>query len=845
MLLLLFFVSGAIALVYQVVWQRQFALVFGSSSAATAAVLAAFFAGLGLGSLALGRWAARCSRPLRGYAGLELLVGLGAVSVSPILGAFDSLYPSLAHFFAGTPSMFVASKALLAFVALALPTFCMGGTLPILAQELDRGPRQLGVSVGRFYVANTLGAAAGALSVPLLLLPALGISRTIAACVAANGLIALAAWRLDRNAPSPASNPNPNDAVPTRRTQPAPVRASRPLPAAPPFRPGTITVLAVLSGVVTFSLQVLWNRAFAQVHENSLHSFAIIASAFIVALAIGGQIARTSLPRVRSPEFLLGIAWTAAGIALLAGPWTFVELTQGLSFLGADAGWNRHIGRLLFLASAVLLIPIALLGIGFPALLQAAGRGSESAAGPITGRLLAVNVVGCVAGALTAGFLLPHVCGLWTGITLAAGTLLAAGAWLLVRTLTPASSRHSIRIRAGGLAATAALVAAFAVNGSLPRVRIASRQGERLTAISEGTHGIVAVTDRPNSRRLKLNNHYALGGTLSLGDQRMQSHIPLLLHPNPRHVGHLGLGTGLSAGGLLFHPASTIRVVELVPEVVDAARTHFAEAAAGLFSDPRTEIIVDDARSFLRARPEPFDVLVGDLVVPWRQGEGSLFTLEHFQTARDSLAPGGVFCQWLPLFQLSEVETRILLRTFLSAFPTALVWRGDFSPDRPAIGLIGVREPFHLDPLEVRKRLSGMRPDPMNPQLADPAGLWMNFVGVLEAGDLDPGETRIHREDHPWIELLGPRTHFDGRRSTLVTSRALQRWLDPIRQRSAARMPQLTAAERNAAQAGDLLFEFSLALLERNEPEAGRLRQRLEGLLPAPVFRAVFGGVNP
>jgi len=848
MLVLLFFASGALALVYQVLWQRQFALLFGSSSTATAAVLAVFFAGLGLGSACLGRFAARWPRPLRVYAALEALIGLSALLITPALSGFGEAYPTLARPFENHPSAFLTLKACLAFLALAIPTLCMGGTLPVLAQFLDHGPRRLGLSVGAFYVANTAGAAVGSLAVPFLLLPILGAQGTLMLGAIANAWVALVAWRMDRHrsAPSPVPNPSPSPAPSRTSRNTASRRSSSRNSAASeevPPRFGSLALLSAVSGGVTFSLQVLWNRAFAQIHENSLHAFAVIATVFILALAAGGQLARIALQRGLDAERMLGAAWLAGGTLTMVMPWCFVKWTNQLAFLPANEGWMGEAWPLFRLSAVVVFFPVLLLGLGFPALMEKAGRIKDAIAASLIGRLLSINIAGCVAGALLAGFVLPSQLGLWSSLILTGAVATVAGAFFSLP--KRASSRKGRPTLAAWFPSSAiALVSILAsiAATALPRVRLASEHNERLIALTEGPHGIVAVTERPGSRRLKLNNHYALGGTFSLGDQRMQAHLPMLLHPAPKRVGHLGLGTGLSAGGVLFHPVDDLEVVELVPEVVEAARTYFAESAAGFFSDPRAHIRIEDARNYLRTRPEPFDVLIGDLVVPWRQGESALFTLEHFQAARASLKPGGLFCQWLPMFQLSEVETRILLRTFLCVFPKAYVWRGDFSPDRPALALVGSADTWHPSPEAIRKRLAEMKPDPVNPQLVDPVGLWMHFIGLLEPDELEVSEQRVHTENQPWMELLGPRTHTRNGRSTLFTGRSLQTWLSRIRTHSRPRLDHLAPAEWEAAVLGDLLYEFSLVLLERQEREATRIRSELERRLPPTVFRAIFGG---
>jgi len=474
--------------------------------------------------------------------------------------------------------------------------------------------------------------------------------------------------------------------------------------------------------------------------------------------------------------------------------------------------------------------------MAFPVLMELAGRRRDACASDVLGQLLAVNVIGSVAGALMAGFLLPRWFGLWTSVLLAATVLGVAGAWQFNRWKTVAA-RRKFRL--------SIVVAAFAGAGLIsqaewPRVHVTQRQDERVVAISEGTHGIVAVVERPGSRRLKMNNYYVLGGTASSGDERMQAHVPLLLHPSPRRVAVLGLGTGITAGGAAFHPVEKITLVELVPEVIAAARDHFSQANAGVLDDARTRLIVEDARSYLRGTATKFDVILGDLVVPWRQGESALFTLEHFTAARKALAPGGLFCQWLPLFQLSEPELRILLRTFLSVFPRAYVWRGDFSPEQPAVALIGGSEPFDLKPTDVQRRIRELHPDPLNPQLAEPIAFWMHFVGVLELPDLPADENRINRENHPWLELMGPLQHAGQRADTLCTGRRLQAWLNQVKQRSAGRVASLGALESAGSRAGDLLLEFSLSISERNETGARAAQNQLRSLLPERAFKAIF-----
>ncbi len=813
----LFFASGALALVYEVVWQRQFALVLGSAAPATVAVLAAYFAGLGLGSVTLGRWASGWRRPLLVYAVLEAAIGVGALLVTPLMGMLENVYLGVLDGGAPAGGGLMMVRLAVAFAAIFLPTFCMGGTLPVLAEWVDRGQKQLGVTAGALYVANTMGAALGAIAVPFWLMPALGLQGTVWAAAGGNGVLALVAWSFGLRAQTVDTSDRVKSARNATATRGAKGGGMR-----------GVWWLAGLSGVATFALQVLWNRAFAQVHENSMHSFAVIVALVILALAVGAQVARVALKRGVAPRRLIGVAWTAAGVAIAMGPWLFFRWTDGLAYLSGGDNWGGQMWRLLWLGAGICFVPMALLGVGLPALMEQAGREATDSSGRVLGRLFAINVVGSVTGALAAGFLLPAWLGMW-GALIWIGMLVVAVGW-------------------GGRGAMRWAVAVVAIAGAWglqrvepPRVRVAVDRGERLVSLAEGAHGVVSVVEREGSRRLKLNNHYALGGTAATGDERMQAHLPLLLHPAPRSVAFLGLGTGVTAGGAMFHPVEKIVAVEIVPEAIAAAREHFSQANAGLMEDARARVIADDARHFLRATDERFDVIVGDLVVPWRAGEGALLTLEQFEAAREALAEGGVFCQWLPLFQLSEMETEILLRTFLSVFPEAQVWRGDFSPTEPAIALVGWKRDGAFEVLPRRARVTAMMPDPANPHLAAPGAVWMHYIGAVKREDVAASDQRVNTENQPWVELLGPRLH-GGRNDAVFVGRELEAWLQTLRTRTLTRQTALEAEQRRAMEAGAALAEMILKMREGDRTGAAEANERVRGLLPVETYRALLGG---
>jgi spermidine synthase len=192
---------------------------------------------------------------------------------------------------------------------------------------------------------------------------------------------------------------------------------------------------------------------------------------------------------------------------------------------------------------------------------------------------------------------------------------------------------------------------------------------------------------------------------------------------------------------------------------VAAARDDFGDLNRHLVTDPRVRVVADDGRNYLASRREAFDVVVGDLLVPWRPTESALYTKEHFESVRRALLPEGIFCQWLPLYQLSRAQLAILMRTFLEVFPRTTVWRGNFLPEEPTLALVGHRDRQPLDAAGIDQRLRVLAPaiDERNPFLKDPAGVWLHLIGSPNLGDPELTGARLNRDDEPWVELLSLR----------------------------------------------------------------------------------------
>ena len=818
----LFFLSGAAALAYEVLWMRRFAVFLGASAPAAAAALAAFFTGLGLGSWLFGRIAPRFARPLRAFAALEIVCGVSALAVDPLLGVMQPVQGWLSDGASDGAAWPLAVRVASALVSVLIPATAMGGTLPVLAQLVAPRAEALGVRAAGLYAVNTFGACAGALAVPAVLLPSLGAHGALGAAIAVNLLVAAGALVLDR-ARGPAALETATPRSPSR----AKVRGAR----------MDTRVLAAASGALTLALEALASRAFALVHENSVYSFATVVAVFLAGLAGGAVLARPLLRRGMAPRALASAGWAAAGLWMVLMPALFVRAT-GLDYL-TGARLLTQEAHLALLAAAVLLAPAVLLGLVLPALLQEAGD-AEGTGGPATGAVLGANTAGAIAGPLVALFVLAPAAGLWT-------TMVVLGACALLAATVAARGAGPTM----GRIVTPAIVTAIAVfvvtaPASLPRLQLSSR--DQLLHLSEGAFGSVAVVSHDGHRRIKLNNYYVLGGTHAAADERLQGHIPLLLHPDPRRVAFLGLGTGISFSAIRFHPVRDALALELVPEVAEAAREWFGDSNLGVLTDPRVRLRAEDARSYIGATRDRFDVVVGDLAVPWRRGESSLYTRDSFDAVRRALAPGGLYCQWVPLYQISEAEFDSIAASFLDIFPAATLWRGDFSAGQAAVALIGHTAPEGLDAghADARSRALMANTDRTNPYLSHPAGLWLYFAGPLDAADVRFRSAPRNRDANPWVELASPQLHLRIQRgeATAFVGRTLKARLDAIRARPLAgtAAASLNAEHLEWRDRGAEIWTASLLSFEGDNAAADRLALGAIARLPREIQAAVLGG---
>ena len=774
--LLIFAVSGAAALIYEVVWTRLLTLHLGHGLAAASAVLAAFMGGLAAGAGAAGRIAGRFSpsRALRVYAGLEiaiavlaLLMPFALVAVRPLLAA------AYADGTGGGP--FALLRLVTSVLLLCVPAACMGATFPIASRWMVRMASTAAQDAGTLYAANTLGAAAGAVLAGFVLIPALGLSGSTLVGVAFNVIAAAGAFAVAQRAPAMQSAVRVSVSASTFAQS---ASADKPSPKSQaPSRPWLAAAALGVSGFASLTLQVVWTRLLVQILGPTTYAFSTVVSIFIIGIAGGAAIGSRLASRMNPAIGLACSLLISAGLALAAASgvdWALLTIAQIVSrpeYQFADV-MQREV-----LLVAGLLLPMTLaFGAAFPfAVAVAAGR-DESIAQDI-GLIYAVNTIGAILGSLLSGFVLVPALGLHGTIRLVA----ALGAGVAVAILVKpghAPGRSLGGGRAVGFAlagaVTVAIVAlpqwdrALLSSGAYkyapamrgPSLAMALTAGE-LLSYREGATGTVAVRRLAGTISLAIDGKVDASNAGDMLTQRLLAHVPLLLHPNPQRAAILGLGSGVTLGSALTHPLTEVTVLEISQGVVEASRFFEAENHRAL-ADPRTRLIVGDGRTHLMLGRQSYDVIVSEPSNPWMAGIASLFTREFFEGARDRLNPGGVLCQWAHTYDISSSDLKSIVATFLSVFPNGTLWLvGDAD-----VLLVGSTEPLdaRIGGIGEAMRRPGVAADLAGVGVTGSFSLSSLFVAQGEALTAWANGAPLQTDDRSQLEFTGPRNIFGSAR---------------------------------------------------------------------------------
>jgi len=765
--LLVALASGAAALTHELLWTRRLVDLLGATGEATSRVLGCFFLGLSLGSWIAQRLLGRIKNPWWAFALTELAIAVTAVPAWLLPAWTDWIWPLL-----GTEHLVGWSgwliKTLLSGMVVLPPSIAMGMTLPLLAAAALGNKAHLGRHGVWIYAANTLGGTIGLLLAGGYLLQTFGVWGAMATAIAVNVAIG-ASVLLVRDRSTPQSSQG--DVRRQRRRQ---GKQSTPQATPEPLPLTAAMALAFFSGVCVLALEIHAIAMVGLISPSALQ--ATMATLVTVILMLG--LAAAATPWVLSwfaSRAVLPVILTAAAVTCAAAPLLLYEQTMQLvdvPHLAEKANIRlRTTFEFQAYVTAVSLGSVGLAvfasGMVLPAVFAWFGGPAGDYAGRHWGLLLAANGAGGLTGMILAQYVIQPVVGIYQGFVVVALAYAGAAAGVIF----PRQRRMLV------MPALAAAMAIYLAVGPIaelpylsPRARLSGRFKVESTRLGrEGALVVVESTQR--GRGMIQNNQYMLGSTRAAADQRRQAILPLLMHDEPRDVCCLGLATGHTAGAVLdYRPECRLTAVEISPLVVHTAEEFFSDAARGLFESPRGRVVVEDARTYMAAADVQFDVVIGDLYRPYGSGEGRLYSVEHFRNVRRSLREGGIFCQWLPMYQLTEDQFRIIAASFLDVFPTAHLIRGNRSTALPLLGLVAARddEIARVDFTEKYRRHIAVAA-PADPLLRDRAlsSTWLQ-------GRIDPAAfASVPRNtlDNALIEIRAGRERLVGRREYLRGNR--------------------------------------------------------------------------
>jgi len=766
LILLLFFLSGATGLVYQVVWTRLLILVFGSTVLGISTIVTAFLGGLALGSFLFGRKADLLPRPLRLYGWFEILIGLYALAV-PFL--FDGAVPLFRWFWEVSGFHYEALSVfrfVMASLLLVLPTTLMGATLPLLVSFASRGKGRTGEKAGLLYGLNTLGAVLGTLGSGFFLLPAVGVQKTIFLCAVANVVVGLFALKLDRSLRRE-KTPVPSQVIPESRMD------------------RLILGVSFCSGLAALVLEVCWSRLFGTIYGSSLHGFCVTLSAFLMGIGLGSLLGSVWLRR-RNPSLL---SYGAIELAMAAGALLSLYVVREIIYWNF-ALFNRvqdlPIGWLLMrygFVTLAILVPTTMMGMSFP--MAVALLGDRGRPGSTAGKLYGWNTLGSILGSFSAGFLLLPVLGL-EGTLLGAILLLAVLGMVLVAASKIVSSGWSLKpaVLCGGILGlglvlfflrppwnpgTISLGGVYFISAKVsPGSRsefFADVEGANPAKTKifyeDGRNASVGVY-RGRTGKLFLEVNGKVDASTTLLDMRTQvltAVLPMLMDFDPKKALVIGCGSGTTVGVLArFAELEEIELVELESAVVRASR-HFEDVNHNPFEDPRVRWIENDGRNSLLLNPTRYDLIVSEPSNPWMMGAANLFTKDFFSLVRSRLTDDGIFSQWIQLYAIQPEHLKMLLRTILSEFPEAIV----FAPNEGDLIVVSAKQKgLQLDVEKLMRvfKDSKIQEDLFAIELNEPfqllAGYRLNPAKVKEFA----GEGIFNTDDNLKIESETPYSLF-------------------------------------------------------------------------------------
>jgi len=680
-LYLIFLVSGISGLIYETVWLRVLSRILGSTVQASSITISAFMLGLTLGSFYIGKFSVKVKNKILFYAFLEAGIAVTAFTIFMMLERMVPVYRFLFEIAGDNMLLYRFLQATVLFVLIVIPTFLMGGTLPLLCSAMQVLGNNFTKSLSYLYGINTLGAMLGVLLSGFVMLGTIGEFNTVLTGIIINllaGALIFTLVKLNTAPPNNASAESRNEAEAAAASYPADARKK-------------ILLAYAMVGFTSFALEIIWIRLFQLPLGTAIYSFSTVLTIYLLGSASGSYAFGKFFHNTKFPLRLLAMLMTGSSLFSLAGLFIYSRYVP----------WMNQpeivVKPLKLFYTFLIVFPVTfMIGLMFPIVTRIYVR-EVSETGSGVGKLYSFNTLGCILGSLCCGFIFIPFIGTRNTLILLA-FLNTAMAWWVLR-----SEKIKSASMAGKSAPViiAAIITGFAfflpdpyysvvhkIMDWVPKEDLQVRIHKETATCTITAYG---TSKDPMNKHLLING---VGMTSLVSETKLMAHLPLLLHyEDARDMLIICYGMGTCLRSAVTHKNLHADVAELVGEEYEI-NDFFHANGKEVLANPRVRHFTDDGRNFLLMHDKKYDVISIDPAPPvWSAGTVNLYTTEFFSLCKERLNKDGITCLWIPPAPATEV--RMIMKSFLTVYPNTEMYRG---PEYPGFYMIGYSGRSDLNP---------------------------------------------------------------------------------------------------------------------------------------------------
>lgn len=702
---LFFFISGATALVYEVIWARILQLTFGSTVYAITTVLTAFMAGLAIGSYYMGKFAEKRLYPLLIYGLLEFGIGAYALLAPLLLELTDSLYLMYYHKIWQQQQILFVARFFHSFIVLIIPTIFMGATLPVLSKYFIASYERFGKVISLLYAVNTFGAMAGTAFVGFYALPAMGMiltNRIAGSCNMAIGIISLLIFRLQKHKTdeklAPKIEGTKIESVSIKET------GLHTEAAQPKNVIRYIKILLLVSGYAAMAYEILWTRTLELFINSTTYSFSIILVTYLLGIALGSLLNGIVFKKRTNKVIHLSLLQLIIGISVFISFPLFTLIPRFVLLVWQTAPGSYFINTIAqaICSLIIMLIPTICMGMTFPIATEIYSRYRRKVSQDV-GTAYAYTTWGNILGSFITGVFMISLLGIQNNlkICILMNILLAGTGFLIFQ-------KESLKL-AYTMGAISLLVlimvpiypawnpyildsGVFIYQQRYQQTPLFNELARdwQIIYYKEGLNALITIRSTGDEILMRTNGKTdASTNELDMRSQLLAAYLPMMVKPEAKKLLVIGLGSGITAGTIAQLPElEFMDCIEIEKAVVESAK-FFELYNKNILNNPKVHIYIEDGKSFLKSTEEKYDIISVHLSNPWIAGIANLFTSDAYSLMKSKLNDDGIVLQWFHTYRVSPNLLQMVIRTFAKVFPHFQMWS-----EGPSIFLIGSNKPI-------------------------------------------------------------------------------------------------------------------------------------------------------